>query len=181
MATGDGMVVMTPTSVTYVGTSATINANGGVDFSGVSSIALNGVFTSAFDNYRIYLNTKNSSIFDNVPARLRAGTTDAAGLNYTRQYIFATATSVNGGRSASVDYMYVGGTDETYWCGSEIYIYGPYLAQPTASRNIAVTGELGGYVTENVCSHSLSTSYHGISLFLQTNGEGNVVVFGYEE
>jgi hypothetical protein len=55
MAAGDGLVSMTPSSIAHSGTSASINADGGVDFTAVTELSLNGVFTSDYDNYLIVM------------------------------------------------------------------------------------------------------------------------------
>jgi hypothetical protein len=71
MAAGDGLVIMTPTSIAHAGTSASINADGGVDFTAVTSLSLNGVFTSAHDNYLIVIRYVAASGDPRTRLRLR--------------------------------------------------------------------------------------------------------------
>lgn len=182
MAAGDGLVTMTPTSVDVTGTSASINADGGVDFTAVTSLSLNGVFTSDYDNYLLVINHVNSLQQTNITARLRAAGTDASGTDYTRQYIWANGASVTGARSTSQTTLFIGVSSDEQRSGDHVHLYGPYLAQPTASRNLNVVGETGASLFESACTHSLSTSYDGVTLACGAgNITGTVHVFGYEE
>jgi len=181
MAAGDGLVSMTPSSIAHSGTSASINADGGVDFTAVTSLSLNGVFTSDYDNYLIVVSiAMGTSDFGRL--RYRVSSTDATGSNYTTQHINANATSVTGGRSTSADdfvynYLSNGGPN-----GCHIHIYGPALAQPTAGRSVNVDGNSAARIYENANTHSLSTAYDGVTFYQDTNAAtGNVHVFGYEE
>lgn len=183
MAAGDGLIVMQPTSIAYSGTSASINADGGVDFTAVTSLSLNGVFTSAYDNYLIVISGTNAADYQMV-YNLRAAGTDATGSNYTQQRLLATSTTVSGTRQSSEAFGRWGYFDSAYMNGYHLHVYGPYLAQPTALRSVSVYRNSGAYIADYASTHSLSTSYDGITLKPEasgTNSTGNVVVFGYEE
>jgi len=60
-----------------------------------------------------------------------------------------------------------------------VYLFGPYLAQPTAVRDVSVSGELGATVDNFASTHSLSNAYDGIT-FLDgsANFSGRVAVYG---
>ena len=181
MAAGDGLIVMTPTSIDVTGTSGSINADGGVDFTAVTALSLNGVFTSSYDNYLIVANYDASA--DNIVTfRLRASGTDATAGNYTRQWLEADgAATPNGFRSSSTTAMGFG-YQGTEWNGQAFHVYGPYLAQPTASRGVNVASTSGARLLDYASTHSLSTSYDGFTLLPGSgNITGNITVFGYEE
>lgn len=178
---GEGLVSMKPSSISFTGTGATINSHGGVDFTSATVVSLNGVFTSSYDNYLMVISNINTSGQANITARMRVGGVDATGTNYVRQYMFVTGTSVTTARTTSESVLFIGGGDAELWSGDAVHIYGPALAQPTITRNVSVAGELGAYIQENVSSHSLSTSYDGLTLFLASQSSGNLHVFGYEE
>jgi hypothetical protein len=57
-----GLRLITPTSVT----GGTIGTTGAVTFSGASSVSLNGVFSSAYDNYRIVMNASGTKKDDKI-------------------------------------------------------------------------------------------------------------------
>jgi hypothetical protein len=54
---GFGLVLMKPSSVV----NGTDNGKGTVSFSAAASVSLNDVFSSAYDNYKIVLNTVGST------------------------------------------------------------------------------------------------------------------------
>lgn len=179
MAAGDGLVIMTPTSIAHAGTSASINADGGVDFTAVSSLSLNGVFTSAHDNYLLVVNCTRSADND-VNIRLRASGSDATGSNYTYQYFYADGASIIRARStAGLTVIAYLGTSPS---GANVHLYGPYLAQPTAMRSVTVSSVSSAWLHDVATTHSLSTAYDGLTLSNPSGTfTGNVAVFGYEE
>lgn len=183
MAAGDGLVTMTPTSIAVAGagSSASINADGGVDFTSATSLSLNGVFTSGFDNYVVVANLKTASggILGNM--RLRAGGTDNTASNYAYQFLDISQTNKLAARSTA--------QTETYWVlagdrnsGIITHFYGPYLAQPTAIRTITSKNDSSapGEMFETATTHSASTSFDGFTVY-SAAVTGNIVVFGYEE
>jgi hypothetical protein len=183
MAAGDGLVSMKPTSISWSGTTAGINADGGVDFTAVTSLSLNGVFTSDYDNYLIVIRASTSATPMRVYWRLRTSGTDATGSNYTNQQLEAYSTTVAASRQTNQDkashVIYAGGTS---WQNYHHHFYGPALAQPTASRNISHF-DSGISIADTAWTHSLSTAYDGVTMLTGTADTftGNVHVFGYEE
>jgi hypothetical protein len=183
MAAGDGLVSMTPTSIAHSGTSATINADGGVDFSAVTSLSLNGVFTSDYDNYLVVMRQLSSAEGTVLGFKLRVGGTDTTDSNYARQFLQAAATSVTGNRATSQSSINLfPGT--TILTGHVMHIYGPALAQATAGRLVnPVSGILATLeMTDYAWTHSTATAYDGFTVTPSSdNASGNVHVFGYEE
>jgi hypothetical protein len=180
MAAGDGLISMAPTSIAYSGTSAGINADGGVDFSAVTSLSLNGVFTSDYDNYLVIAQWTSSSAGAFVELRFRLSGTDATGSNYTYQALEANSTSVAGARVTDTYGRSARGS--TARTGYSWHIYGPALAQPTAYRSVSGSDFNSAYLLDYAGTHSLSTAYDGITYYPSAgNITGNVHVFGYEE
>lgn len=183
MAAGDGLISMKPTSIAHSGTSATINSDGGVDFTAVTSLSLNGVFTGDYDNYLIVANYKGSTE-TSIYARLRSAGTDATGSNYVRQFLYASGSAAPSGGRSSADNTGLGfGWIINSESGDQFHLYGPYLAQPTASRSVNVYGGSSVQINDWASTHSLSTSYDGLTLQTSTANTftGTVHVFGYEE
>jgi len=180
-----GLHIMTPTSIVVAGSgsSASIRADGGVDFATATSLSLNGVFTSAYDDYMIvmrYLGGGSSSQV--MDYRLRVSGTDATGSNYTSQFVEGNGTSVSGARGTAT-----AGTISAYGFntpnGFSSYFYGPHLAQPTAVRSAAMfSGSLGIILRDYASTHSLSTAYDGLSFIAGGNNfSGMVTVYGYAQ
>ena len=182
MAAGDGLVTMTPTSIVVAGagSSASINSDGGVDFTSATSLSLNGVFATGMDNYRIVMRHLSAADAASVTFRLRAAGTDASGTDYTHQFIYAASTTVAGNRNTSQTSWRVFYSDDGQRSGHEIHIYGPFLSQATAFRSIGISGYQDAYIEDLAGTHSLATSYDGCT-FISSGITGNVVVFGYEE
>jgi hypothetical protein len=183
MAAGDGLVIMTPTSIAHSGTSASINSDGGVDFTSVTSLSLNGVFTSSFDNYLIVYRGIASVNDSGIRFRLRVSGTDNTTANsYTQQFVYADGSTTAASR-LSADYAnQVLHSSSTREGGGHLHLYGPFLTQPTAARSVVVSGFGSAYLQDSAVTHNQSTSYDGITFFPPSgNFTGNIVVFGYEE
>jgi hypothetical protein len=87
-----GLVAIVPTSVAVGSGTGSSSGNGLVTFAGVSSVSLNGVFSSTYNNYRIMLTpTTASTTGINVTARLRQSGTDiTTASSYVTESLYAT-------------------------------------------------------------------------------------------
>jgi hypothetical protein len=181
MAAGDGLISMTPSSIAHSGTSATINADGGVDFTAVTSLSLNGVFTSDYDNYLVVM-LNEASVTNNTSIQMRAAGSNATGSNYAWQYLDANGTTVDGNRFTSQTSARFSNQAASIKNGFQVAIYGPFLAQPTAGRSVTAYGQNSAQIFDIAWTHSLSTSYDGFTIATSANNiTGNIHVFGYEE
>jgi hypothetical protein len=179
----DGMVLMKPTSIVSTGTgnSSSIGTNGSVTFSSCATLTLDGVFTADYDNYVIVSRHNTASGTYELYARLRASGSDASGTDYTRQQIFANGTSVTGARQTSQTSLRVGSSSDEQRSAESVYFYGPYLSQPTATRTVSVVGKDSGRIIDLACTHSLSTSYTGITIITEASTiSGLIAVYGLE-
>jgi hypothetical protein len=172
------MELVTPSSIAFSGTSASIVGSGSVDFSAVSSLSLNGVFSADYDNYMVSIRYSGTNAGTSVLARLRTSGSDSS-TGYTRQYIIANGTSVSAARETSANEARVGVSSSTQRSGSAVHIYGPFLGQPTAFRDVTIYGSSSGTLWDNASTHSVSTSYDGLTIFvLSGDFTGNVAVYG---
>jgi hypothetical protein len=172
-----GMVLLTPTSIAYTGTSATVGENGSVDFTACSSLSLNGVFSADYDNYQIVV--RHSSGADNVVGfRLRnSGSDDSTANSYVYQALYAGGTSIVGVRTTSNSTYHM--SSSATKSGDIINVYGPYLSQPTAIRNVSVYGLSSGTIQDIASTHNQSTSYDGFTVYPSVgNLSGLVSVYG---
>jgi hypothetical protein len=177
---------MTPTSIVVAGSgsSASIRADGGVDFAAATSLSLNGVFTSACDNYVLTIRgTWSSSGSTGLQCRLRLSGTDASALNYTFQYILAGGTSVSAARESNVAQTRIGHLEGAILPnGDTCFIYGPNLVQPTAFRSVNVSRNSSARIIDYASTHSLSTSYDGFTIFPDGGSiTGMITVYGYTQ
>ena len=175
-----GMVLLKPTSIAYSGTSASIGANGSVEFSACTTLAFNGVFSASYDNYMISIRHQCTSGSNNATfnSRLRASGVNAEDFDYTHQFIFASGTTVTGTRVTQNSWPWVR-SSATQRSGTTIYVYGPYLAQPTASRTVSAFGLSNATIQDYACTHPLTTLYDGFTLTSSSDDfSGLVSVYG---
>lgn len=182
-----GMVLLTPTSIAYTGTSASIGTNGSVEFSAVSSLSLNGVFSADYDNYMVAMRHAKDAGGTQVSlyCRVRSGGTDeSSGVDgstgkYTEQRIRATSTTVDGSRTSNYTYAFIQVTDNEQKDGHLSYFYGPYLAQPTAIRSVNVNSNANAEIRDMAITHSASSSYDGFTFYTSADTfSGLVSVYG---
>ena len=169
-----------PSSVDFSGTSADIVGLGSVDFSAVTSLSLNGVFSAEYDNYMINMRHVSSGDGVNLRFRLRfSGTDESAANDYVFQSLVANSTTVSGARGTTDTFGLIGGSDDNQRSGSTLYIYGPNLAQPTAARVVNVSGFSNAAIVDYAWTHDLSTAYDGFTVFPPSGTiTGNVAVYG---
>jgi hypothetical protein len=173
-----GMVLLTPTSIAYTGTSASIGANGSVEFTAITNLELRGVFSADYDNYMVVIWWSASGI-TTVRNRFMSGTTPASGTDYVIQTLAASSTTITGARYTSETAGVFGRGNSTQRNGVIANIYGPYLAQPTAQRTVGVDSTSSAQLQDDAGTHSLSTSYDGLNIFpFSNNMTGLVSVFG---
>lgn len=180
-----GLVPIVPSSVTVGSGSATTSTSGAVTFSGVSSVSLNGVFTSAYKNYRLVVSDINSASGNsNFGLRLRSSGSDNAANSYyqywTMKRLNGTTQDNTGGPSTLYTlFSYDANTSYSWnWYGD--------ITSPQAARNTIVTGN--GFAadttsTYNVLStilHAVSSSFDGVT-FIPTAStmSGTVQIYGY--
>jgi len=82
-----GLVPLTPGSLTVGTGTATVNTKGLVTFTGVTSIALNNIFSTTYDSYRYIITVPTSSATSStLQFRFRSGTTDNASNIYNNYW-----------------------------------------------------------------------------------------------
>lgn len=178
-----GLKVCKPTSIVVSGSgsSGSIRADGGVEFSTATTLSLNGVFSADYDNYIVSIKATSSGT-TGKRLKLRSSGTDTSGADYVYQYLSANGTTVSGVRA----------TGETSARGCAIYatqntgeimnIYGPFLSQPTAFRGVSASDLSSAAIQDYVTTHSLSTSYDGFSISTTANNiTGLVTVYGFTQ
>jgi hypothetical protein len=184
MANTGMLVSMKPTSIAYSGTSASVNNNGGVDFTAVTEITINGVFATGIDNYLIVLSNCTGSI-DNKSVTIRLtslGSLDTDG-SWNRQLIQANSTTITANRATAVNTGNFGNVSTSISSGFMCHIYGPYLEQPTALRVTSIARNPDVLTVDFACTQTESSAFDGFRLAVSLGDTftGNVHVFGYRE
>ena len=170
-STGSGMDLITPTSV--AGSGVTVSG-GQVTFTAATEVAVNGCFTSAYENYRLVFEGTQST-GTTVGMRLRAAGSNAAGSNYTFQVLTSSGASASGisTTGTNFDYLAVGNTVSMM---SETIVRRPNLAETT---QISSLGGRSDYVAVVTGYHTLTTQYDGLALLsIAGNMTGKLRIYG---
>ena len=152
-------------------------------FSAVANVTADGIFTSAYTNYRLAMRFQSSG--GSIAVQFRAATVDTA-TNYNFQSLIANSATVSSARTTSqTSGTITGDSGGAFWSLVIVDISGPQLAEPTV---YAATGTRnnGGYnvpVTQQMFGNqSDSTVFDGIKI-LTTVGTftGNYTIYGYSK
>jgi hypothetical protein len=178
-----GLAPITPTSIANSGGSASTTANT-TTFSGVSSISLNGVFTTTYDNYRVVLDYASSTTL-NVFIRYRTSGTDNTGASYQRQSLETASNVATAVRTTNQTSGFIGQGNTSGRSGVVGDIITPQTAAPTVFINasFAFYNSTAPVVWPNqTAAFSTTTQFDGFSIFPDTgNITGTISVYGYKK
>lgn len=180
-----GLVLVSPTSIANSGGSASASG-GAVSFTGVSSVSLNGVFTSAYSAYRILVRITTATSDGLLVYRLRSSGTDNS-INY---YSGLGGSDQNGSYANStisgtnISYAYIAALDSgTNYATGSIDLESPQLATKTGANIVSTwftsgsvfCGSGGGNVHDN------NGQFDGISIIATAgNITGTIRIYGYK-
>ena len=175
-----GLSLVTPTSIANSGGSASASG-GAVTFTGVTSVSLNGVFTSSYENYRIIITSQKVT---GSPVayyfRFRASGSDATGSNYNYS---GFVTEANG--TSSINAF---GQNQTSGAlqgiGTGLGIISADIRNPFTATDTAMTF-LYLYELANgpgAIVHSVAASQDGFTIFPASgNVTGTIRAYGYQD
>jgi hypothetical protein len=186
-AAAAGLRAIVPPSVAVGSGSASVNTAGQVSFTTVSSVSLNGCFSSTYDNYKIVVNVSAVSNNDGDHfLRVRSGTSDVSS-----NYIYSSWVKTSGGTDISYNagtasYVKLGAQDgaSTPAQSYSVDIFSPFLSQGTRFlANVSMQRDDGSWAGGVVTGLSFNqTSYDGLTLHTQ-NGtfSGTISIYGYKD
>jgi hypothetical protein len=171
-----GLVLVSPTSIANSGGSA--SASGGeVSFTGVSSVSLNGVFSSAYENYSMQVILTGSAGGD-FRIRLRDAGSDAA-TNYKAQRLYAQSSTVATYADGTTTSARIGEIGTSKGC-IIANIYQPNAADATLFNSLQTNTVTSAFLDLAGCSHSTATAYTGFTVFPNSGTiTGTIRVYGY--
>lgn len=179
---GFGLVLVKPSSVV----NGTDNGKGTVNFSGVSSISLNNVFSSTYNNYQIVVDLTGSTLDQTTYVKLRSSATDSSA-SYSWGYpgILETGTASNeNGANQSTGWWILtndGGANGHY-ASTTFNLYRPFLAVPTTMTYNSGTLSYASTFRGNAGggAHFVSTSYDGFTVVASAGTiAGSISVYGF--
>ena len=175
-----GLKPIVPSSVAIGSGSSSISTLGAVTFTGASSVSLNGVFTSAYNNYRILIDL-TSAASPAFYSRLRKSGTDAT-TNYNFQGFYFENTTVSAFRSTSVAQWQLFDLS-TDLHAITIDLFNPYVNAKTSAivsdiKNTNSSPIFGGYAN----GHNTTDTYDGITFYpASSTVTGSISVYGYKK
>jgi hypothetical protein len=180
-----GMKMVVPTSVAVGSGTGAVDTNGAVTFTSASSISLNGVFSSTYDNYKIIVDITSKTTTASILMRMRTGGADNSSTNYNGSVIEkgTNSTTINGYNDsnqnrASICSIRTGGR-------ATVEIYSPQKTEYTSiiSSYLSWTGTVNvandqGFTTSSL---SVTTSYDSATFFTDAGTvTGTIRVYGYK-
>jgi hypothetical protein len=183
-----GLSLITPTSIATTGGSATssISSTGAVSFTSASAISLNGVFSSAYENYKIVINITGVSTQMDILMRLNNNGTDNTSGVYSRggvyNYINGTPTALASVGDTKWQLGFVNsGTGSKNAFGIDVFRPN-IVAETTAAslgvwnNNVTFAGFFCGYL------HDSAASFNGFTVYPNTGtiNSGTIRVYGYK-
>jgi len=176
--TPPGLVLVEPTSISNTGGTAT-KTGGQVTFSAVSTLNLNGMFTSTYDNYKIMIDATTSAN-NSFNFRLRVAGVDASGSNYVHQYLNVNNTAVAAARATATS-IPLFDTNTPIRSAAAIEIMSPSVAQATNFLSYNQYSVLSAGINLYAGTHSVSTAYDGLSFTTSTGTVTGIIrIYGYD-
>jgi len=155
-------------------------------FSAVSSVSLNGCFTSTYPHYRLVIGmvTHSAAGDAGVLIRLRASGADDTTSNYFWSRVFvSTAGSVGGSGAGSTTSWSVGATSNNRGNSAAVEIYNPQASARTGfSSGPSNDGGTSAFTYINSGLFTNTTQFDGFTLSTSNgNLTGTVRVYGYKD
>jgi hypothetical protein len=175
-----GLRLVTPTSIANSGGSASASG-GAVTFTGVTSVSLNAVFSSTYENYLIVI-TVLGSIPDNISIRFRTAGTDNTSSTYAHQRLIVDGASVTAGRATAQTKSIWGNVGTASAAVNQILIGTPFDATKiTSGRSACSSSYLSAFIQESAFVFSSNVSFDGFTILPDSgNMTGVVRCYGYQ-
>jgi len=134
------------------------------NFTAQSSVSVDDVFSSNYDNYKIIVNAQTNGGSAQVRMRLRVSGTDASGTNYngSQTYMIYSSTTVNGGASSANSSFFLADFANGIKGISEISLGLPNIAERTTYLH---NGFHPPYWFNGGAEQNLSVAYTGFTIF----------------
>lgn len=177
-----GLAKIVPSSVAVGSGTGSASALGTVTFSGVSSLSLNDVFSSAYDTY-VIRGSYVGSVDTGCDMRLRVSGADNSAANYERQLMNVNNASTSFTRlTGQTSYTNIAGHTTTYNGINIIEIHRPFNTSPTLAICLGNTegGSTDTRAVNQFMKHTASTSFTGFTLIPGSGTiTGSLSVYGY--
>lgn len=173
-----GLVMITPTSVSGTGVTS---SNGAITLTAATAPIINGIFTSAYENYKVVVSNISGSTSSLFSFRTVLAGTPATGATDYAYSVLQSASAgawLNLGFSAGTSLLVAGYKVNGLKSQSNIDVYAPALAVTT---QFVVSGVYGASPYFGGGHHSPSTAYDGLAIIPDSgNITATMRVYGYQ-
>jgi hypothetical protein len=186
VAGGGGLVPVTPTSISVGSGTATVSGNNKINFTAVSSLNLNNIFTNTYDNYRVMINFSSFTANHDMFLRLRSSGADASGTNYFYAGNAMNTASTNGSWVANSATAFHLGTNASIYANRSrnfIEFWDPAIATNTKAfwNSFHDNGSTWNHTAVSG-AHLLTNIYDGLTLFPSAGTmTGSINIYGYNQ
>jgi hypothetical protein len=150
-------------------------------FSGVTSISVNDVFSTTYENYLIKGNNIQASA-GNITMRMRVSGTDNSSSNYNREYVIANGASLSANADNATTSWTVGNAGSSQGCAFEIQLNSPFTSTNTNGLGTwSLANATAPYWLGQSYGMTVTTSYTGFTLINANNMTGSVSVYGFNK
>lgn len=152
------------------------------EFTAVSSVSIDDVFTTEYDTYKItFFPTSYSGTSTHMSLRLRLSGVDNSGANYnTNRFYWSGTSTIAESNPAGSDNFSIGSIDSGYLdrCFIETTLHRPMSASSKAYISRSVWGANG---SDNHGFLNSSAGHDGMTVFPESGGtfSGTIRVYGY--
>jgi hypothetical protein len=172
-----GEVLTASDTNTYLANAGLVYITSTTVGTGVTSVTVNNVFSSTYDNYKVLVTGGTSSTGANLALTLGATATGYySSIVYT---LFATSVVGGIGSNNAASFPYAG-IARTNWSHMDLDILNPYTAQRTTIGgpfiNIDATGSVGGFLDNTTSYTAFTLTANSGTLTGQT-----ITVYGYRK
>ena len=177
-------VQITPSSINFTGTSATIESSGTVSFSACTIVSLNGIFSATYKNYYVLLSgTCTAATY--IPLRYRAAGSDLTASSYKTAYSYNSGgTPVDSGNSAQTFMNFFAFMGINGGINSMLFL-DPYAGnRKNAGCWAAADNSNNPFIFEAANYYQASTTIDGLSIRQDLNTgnvTGTITVWGIKE
>jgi hypothetical protein len=148
-------------------------------FTAQTSVSINDVFSSEFDNYKVVITTDLTTGTQSFLLRYRVAGADNSTANYTYQLLDAASTSVTGARitgatSGGIGTLAAGSPNAT-----ELTIYNPNRAERTLHQSYHMGAIANAYIRFDSGVFTATTQFTGFTIFPASSTiTGRLQVYG---
>lgn len=156
------------------------------NFSAASTISLNNIFSSTYDNYRVIIDLTSASASSLVTVRLIAsGTASTSAYYYGQTGATETGSTTNTGSSGDSSRLFLWDHNSTYpYNSATMDVVSPFLTKTTKiiHQTVFVNSSSTVIHRSSGMQHSVLSSYDGLQFNVSSgNITGTVQIYGYRK